>query len=73
MMRSTMIFLGILILNTLAAVGYLFWYLFWKKETDNRKQYVMHMVIMLLCPIVGICYFFFAFLKYHFIKTGEIC
>ena len=31
----------------------------------------MHTVIMLLCPAVGILYFFFAFVKYHFIRVGE--
>lgn len=71
MTRSGIIFIIILILNALAAVVYLLWYLIFKKDTDNRKQYVMHTVIMLLCPVVGILYFFFAFLKYHFVKLGE--
>ncbi|MDO5150038.1 MAG: hypothetical protein Q4D76_11665 [Oscillospiraceae bacterium] len=66
------IFLAVLILNMLIACSYLIWHLIFKKDTDNRKQYVMHTVIMLLCPIVGICYFLFAFLKYHFIKIGNI-
>ena len=71
MTRSGIIFCIMLILNTLIAVGYLLWYLFFKKDTDNRKQYVMHTVIMLICPVVGILYFFLAFLKYHFVKLGE--
>lgn len=71
MTRSGIIFLIVIILNTLIAAGYLIWYLIFKKDTDNRKQYVMHTVIMLLCPIVGILYFLTAFLKYHFIKFGE--
>ena len=71
MTRSGMIFFIVLILNTLVAAGYLIWYLIFKKDTDNRKQYVMHTVIMLLCPAVGILYFFFAFVKYHFIRVGE--
>lgn len=71
MTRAGVIFLAVLLLNTLAAAGYLIWYLIFKKDTDNRKQYVMHTVIMLLCPIVGILYFFFAFLKYHFLKIGK--
>ena len=71
MTRSGIIFLSILILNALIAAGYLIWYLIFKKDTDNRKQYVMHTVIMLLCPVVGILYFFLAFLKYHFVKLGE--
>lgn len=71
MTHSGMIFLIVLILNVLIAAGYLIWYLIFKKDSDNRKQYVMHTVIMLLCPVVGILYFFFSFLKYHFIKWGE--
>lgn len=71
MTRSGIIFCIMLIFNTLIAVGYLLWYLIFKKDTDNRRQYVMHTVIMLLCPVVGILYFFLAFLKYHFVKLGE--
>ena len=71
MTRSGIIFCIMLILNTLIALGYLLWYLIFKKDTDNRKQYVMHTVIMLLCPVVGILYFFLAFLKYHFVNLGE--
>ena len=71
MTRSGIIFCIMLILNTLIALGYLLWYLIFKKDTDNRKQYVMHTVIMVLCPVVGILYFFLAFLKYHFVKLGE--
>lgn len=71
MTRSGIIFVIILILNALAAFAYLIWYLIFKKDTDNRKQYVMNTAIMLLCPVVGILYFFLAFLKFHFIKLGE--
>ena len=71
MTRSGIIFIIILILNALAAAVYLLWYLVFKKDTDNRKQYVMNTAIMLLCPVVGILYFFLAFLKFHFIKLGE--
>lgn len=71
MTRSGIIFCIMLILNTLIALGYLIWYLIFKKDTDNRKQYMMHTVIMVLCPVVGILYFFLAFLKYHFVKLGE--
>ena len=71
MTRSGIIFLIVLILNTLIAAGYLIWYLIYKQDTDNRKQYVMHTIIMLFCPIVGFLYFFFAFGKYHFIEWGE--
>lgn len=65
------IFLIILILNGLVAAAYLIWFLIYKKETDNRKQYIMNTVIMLICPGVGIFYFLCAYLKYHFVKVGE--
>ena len=60
MTHSGMIFVILLVLNTLAAVIYLIWYLVFKKDKDNRKQYIMNMFVMLLCPIVGILYFFLA-------------
>lgn len=71
MTRSGIVFLIILVLNALVSLAYLFWWLIFKKDTDNRKQYIMNTVIMLLCPIVGILYFLFAFLKYRFIKIGN--
>ena len=71
MTRSGIIFLIMLILNTLIALGYLIWWLIFKKDTDNRKQYVMNTVVMLLCPLVGVLYFLCAFLKYKFVKVGN--
>lgn len=71
MTRGGIIILTLLILNLLISIAYLIWWLISKKDTDNRKQYVMNTVIMLLCPIVGIMYFLFAFLKYRFIKFGR--
>lgn len=71
MTRDGIIFLAVLILNAIIALSYLIWYLIFKKDTDNRKQYVMHTVIMLICPVAGILYFLFAFLKYRFIKFGK--
>ena len=61
MTRSGIIFCIMLILNTLIALGYLIWYLIFKKDTDNRKQYMMRTVIMLLRPGVGIYIFFSTF------------
>ena len=71
MTRSGIIFLIILILNALIAAVYLIWYLIFKKEQDHSLQFVMHTVVMLLCPIVGPLYFLFAFLKYRFLRLGE--
>ena len=71
MMRSETVFLILLILNCIASLAYLIWWLVFKKDTDNRKQYLMNTVVMLLCPIVGIMYFLFSYLKYRFIKVGK--
>lgn len=71
MTRQGVIFLAVLILNALLAALYLIWWLIFKKDTDNRKQYIMNTVVMLLCPIVGILYFSVSFLKYRFIKIGN--
>ena len=71
MTHGGILFLVLLILNAMIAVGYLIWYLILKQDTDNRKQYMMHTVIMLICPVVGMLYFFFSFWKYHLIELGE--
>lgn len=71
MTRGGIVFLTVLIINTLISIAYLIWWLIFKKDTDNRKQYVMNTVIMLLCPIVGALFFLFAFLKYRFIRIGK--
>ena len=71
MTRSGIVFFIILILNALIAAGYLIWYLIMKKDTDNRKQYVMYTMILLICPVIGILYFLFFFFLYLFGKLGE--
>ena len=68
MTRSGVIFLIILILNALIAMVYLLLYLVFGKDETHRMKYVMHTVIMLLCPVVGIGYFLLACLKYHYLK-----
>ena len=65
MTRSGIVFVVVLILNVLIVLGYLIYWLIFKKDEDNRKQYFMNSVIMLLCPVVGVLYFFISFLKYH--------
>ena len=71
MTRSEKLFFILLILNALMAFAYLIWWLLFKKDTDNRKQYVMNTAVMLLCPLVGVFYFLCAFLKYRFIEFGR--
>ena len=64
-------FLILVILNSMVAVGYLIWYLVFKQEKDNRRQYIMHAVVMVLCPVVGPLYFLCSCIKYHFIRFGD--
>ena len=65
MTKGGIVFVVVLILNILIVLGYLIYWLILKKDEDNRKQYFMNSVIMLLCPVVGVLYFFISFLKYH--------
>lgn len=71
MTRDGILFLVILILNAMMTAGYLIWQLIVKKDTGRGQQYVMHAVVMVICPVVGVLYFFFVYLKYHFVKLGE--
>lgn len=71
MMRSNITFLIVLIVNTAVALGYLLWHIVLKNDQDHRVQFVMHTVIMIICPIVGILYFLCAYLKYCFVQPGE--
>ena len=65
MTRGGIVFIVVLILNVLIVLGYLVYWLIFKKDEDNRKQYFMNSVVMLLCPVVGVLYFLISFLKYH--------
>lgn len=65
MTRGGIVFVVVLILNVLIVLGYLIYWLIFKKDEDNRKQYFMNSVIMLVCPVVGVLYFLISFLKYH--------
>ena len=71
MTRAGIVFLIVVIINCLVAAAYLLWYLIFKQDQDNRKQYIMHTVIMVLCPVIGPLFFICSFLKYPFIRIGD--
>ena len=71
MTRAGIVFLIVVIINCLIAAVYLLWYLVFKRDQDNRKQYIMHTVIMVLCPVIGPLFFLCGFLKYHFLRFGD--
>ena len=64
-------FLAVVIVNCVVTMGYLIWFLIFKRDQDNRKQYIMHAVIMVLCPVVGPLFFLCGYLKCRFIKFGD--
>ena len=67
----TEIWFPVLLAGNLGVVlGYLIWFLLIKPAQGYRLQYVMHAVVMLLCPVVGPLYFLCAFLKARFVKFG---
>lgn len=63
-------FVTLLSANCLVAIGYLVWFLIFRREEDSLKQFLMHALVMVLCPVVGPLYFLFGFLKYRFIRIG---
>ena len=64
-------FSALLIGNFGVVLGYLIWFLLIKPAQGYRLQYVMHAVVMLLCPLAGPLYFLFVFLKARFVKFGD--
>lgn len=56
MAREVSIFIVILAINFLVTLCYLIWKVFVQKD-QNRRNVLIRSVIMLLCPIVGICFF----------------
>ena len=54
------IFMCLLILNAVIAIGYLAANLIWKKQ----KNYLFSFFVMLLCPVVGPVFYFLAYIWY---------
>lgn len=66
MMYSGILFCILLFINALIAGGYFLYH----RAQDDRRQYMIHAVIMLLCPVVGVLYFLCTFLMYRFGRLG---
>ena len=54
---------AVLLINALIVVLYAVWCLIRRKKESSRS-FVMRCVVMLLCPIVGPCFFFFGWVYY---------
>lgn len=70
MTRQVIAFLVLLIINLIVVICYLIWNLFRKKE--KRKGFVIRIIIMLFCPIVGPCFFFAGNLLYRMVFSGNV-
>ena len=64
-------FFALLLVNLVVVAVYLLWFLLFKPEQDNRAQFIMQAVIMLLCPLVGPLFFLCVFLKARFVELGH--
>ena len=71
MSNEALVFLIILDFNCVAVVGYLLWFLVFKPKKDNRKQYFLYALIMILCPVIGPMYFLCTYLKFRLIRFGD--
>ena len=66
MTRSEQVFLLILILNTMVAIGYLICCMVrngWK--APRRKEYWIKTIVMIICPLVGPAFFFAVWFVYY--------
>ena len=66
MTRSEQVFLLILILNTMVAIGYLICCMVrngWK--APRRKEYWIKTIVMIICPLVGPAFFLTVWFVYY--------
>ena len=63
MAREMMIFLIVLVVNLVIVIIYLLWNILFRKQ-ENKRSYWIRSFVMLLCPIVGICFFLLAHIFY---------
>lgn len=62
------VLIGLLVLNLIIAVVCLCWNVLYRKN----KNYITHFLVMLLCPIVGVCFYLTAYLCYKFFFSEPV-
>lgn len=73
--REIQLFAMILILNTVVALEYFVWAVFFRnvsKEEGGLARYLIRTVIMLLCPVIGALFFLFGNLFYHLFFFDDV-
>jgi len=68
MTSRLMIILGILAVNLIISVLCLCFNVFYRKN----KNYITHFFVMLLCPVVGVCFYLLAYLCYEFFFSEPV-
>lgn len=58
-----MVFVTVLAVNLLIVIIYLLWNILFRKKENNRSYWIRSF-IMILCPVVGICFFLLAHIFY---------
>ncbi len=73
MTESEQVFLLILIVNTLVAIGYLVCCMVrYGRKAPRRKEYWIKTVVMLICPLVGPAFFLFVWLVYYLLFHQDV-
>ena len=73
MTRSEQVFLLILILNTMVAIGYLICCMVrngWK--APRRKEYWIKTIVMIICPLVGPAFFLAVWFVYYLLFHQDV-
>lgn len=85
--REEVLFLIVWILNLLISVAYYCWGVIiyvpahesmepddpdYEKDYDNRRTYMIRLIVMVLCPVVGPCFFLGGFLVYKTIFRQSV-
>ncbi len=70
MTRQTIAFLVLLIINLIVVLCYLIWNLFRKKE--KRKGFVIRIIVMIFCPVVGPCFFLVGNALFKTVFSGNV-
>lgn len=72
MTREQIWFVVMLIGNAEIILGYLVWNLVIRQAWSNWKQFLFHAFVMVFCPVLGPIYFLLSYLKYRFLRFGDI-
>ncbi len=67
MTGQTAVFICLLAINTLASLFYLLWSI-----SRKSKGYVFRSAVMLMCPVVGICFFVFSYIWYRLFFSAPV-